>query len=59
MCDDIDEIIAYMKVSEFKPLYPKIKRDKLIIHYFNDNYNLNQINHALLENKLEPLINKK
>lgn len=51
----IEETQKLLKLAEFNPLYPKNKRDAIIIFAICNNYNINQTNLLLFENNEEPL----
>ncbi len=51
----IAEINDVLTVGEFSPLYPKIKRDSIIIFGIQNQYTIHQINELLYSHQLEIL----
>ncbi len=51
----LDEVQATLKIAEFAPLYPKSKRDSVIILGITNGKNVCQINNELYDNNEETL----
>lgn len=51
----LDEVQATLKIAEFAPLYPKSKRDSIIILGITNGKNVCQINNELYDNDEETL----
>lgn len=51
----LDEVQATLKIAEFAPLYPKSKRDSIIILGITNGKNVCQINNELYDNNEETL----
>lgn len=51
----LDEVQAMLKIAEFAPLYPKSKRDSIIILGITNGKNVCQINNELYDNNEETL----
>lgn len=52
---DFEEIQNSLKIASFAPLYPKVLRDKVIMHQILFKANLKEINKALAEKDLNLL----
>lgn len=52
---NVDEVQASLKIGEFAPLYPKTKRDSIIILGINNNKSVCEINNDLYDNNEETL----
>ena len=51
----LDDTNETLKVAGFSPLFPKIKRDSIIIFGIQNNYPIWQINESLYAHQLESL----
>lgn len=51
----VDETQSAMKIAGFAPLYPKVKRDSIIIHGISQGYKVRDINNLLYNNKEDTL----
>ncbi|PKM96240.1 MAG: transcriptional regulator [Firmicutes bacterium HGW-Firmicutes-1] len=51
----LEETQKLLNIAEFNPLYPKNKRDSIIIFTLCNHYNLEKTNLLLYDNKEEPI----
>lgn len=52
---NLEEAQKLLTVAEFNPLYPKLKRDSVIIYALCNGYTLEKSNFLLYENNEEPI----
>ncbi len=55
LCLDLEDTQKFLRVAQFNLLYPKQKRDSIIIYALCNSYTLDQTNFLLDENKEEPI----
>ena len=51
----LEETNDVLRVAEYSPLYPKIKRDSIIIFGIQNNQSIWLINETLFDHQLQPL----